>query len=398
MKITVITPIPTPYRDPLWCELDARAGVELQVLYCAESKSDRPWDLAWERPPNSESLPAWNFARWRGAGGSCFWNPAIRNRLARQRPDAVIVGGYNHPTMLWSMRYADRNGVPYYLMSESHLEKRRGRMRRALKAPLVRRVVSRAAGGFPTGQLASQYLMRYGARRSDLCAIPNVPDVEWFAERARELRPARAQFRREHDLSDAPLALFAGRLLPFKGADTLLTAFAAATARCAAQLVIIGDGPQMADLRRASETLGIADRVRFIGFVQPTEMPQWYAAADLFALPSSETWGVVVLEALASGLPVVITDEVGCHADVLNDERVGEAVPARSAERLADALVRRLSRRIGPEAVAEAWSPVFDQMRYSAIVDRMLVHLQGHDKRSEARTLAVAGRGDGSTR
>jgi glycosyltransferase involved in cell wall biosynthesis len=376
LRVLVVTPIPTPYRDPFWSVLARRPDIDLEVLYCASGKRDRPWQASWDSTFRQEVLPGHNLARWFGVGSSCYLNPGIRERLRKSNIDALIVGGYNHPTMLWAMRYARRNGIPYYLMSESHLRRQRGPLRRMVKHSLVRRVVSHAAGGFPTGQLAARYLVHYGARPENLCFIPNVPDVEKYASRARALRPQRADHRRRLGLPEAPLVLFAGRLLPFKGVDTLLRAFARVVERSPAHLAIIGDGPQGSDLRHTCEELGLTDRVRFVGFVQPEEMPLWYSAADLFVLPSSETWGVVVLEALASGVPVVITDEVGCHPDVLNDERVGETVRPRDPAELADALVRRLSHGIPPDVVADAWRPVFERMQYAAIADATVEHLR----------------------
>jgi len=386
LRVVVVTPIPTPYRDPLWCELASRPEVDLQVLYCADRKSDRPWSLNWVRPENSEVLPARNLTRWLGSGKSCFWNPAIRSRLAAADCDALIVGGYNHLTMLWAIHFARRRGIPYFVMSESHLRARRSGVRRALKYPLVHSIMSHAAGGFPTGRDAAVYQTHYGAQPDRLCFVPNAPDVEALHRRARALRPHRADFRRQWGLTDAPLVLFAGRLLRFKGADVLLRAFAAANRDRSAQLAIIGDGPEAAHLQQLCRELNIGEAVRFVGFVEPEKMPEWYAAADVFVLPSSETWGVVVLEALASGVPVIVTDEVGCHPDVVVDPRIGDVVPARDPDRLADALARRLQHPVRPEVVAEIWSRVSEQCRYAVIADRMLSHLRTCIDRVPARS------------
>jgi len=376
LRVVVVTPIPTPYRDPLWCEMASRPGVELQVLYCAERKSDRPWSLNWSRPHDSEVLPATNLTQWLGTEKSCFWNPAIRARLAEADFDALIVGGYNHLTMLWAMHFARRRGIPYFVMSESHLRAKRSWLRRALKFPVVRSILARAAGGFPTGRDAASYQVHYGARPERLCFVPNVPDVEAFQRHAQSLRPSRSEFRRQQGLSDAPLALFAGRLLRFKGADVLLRAFAAADRNRHAQLAIIGDGPEAASLQQLCHELNISKAVRFVGFVEPEKMPEWYAAADVFVLPSSETWGVVVLEALASGIPVIVTDEVGCHADIVCNPIVGDVVPARDPDRLAEALARRLDSPSSSATVDAAWTGVRDRCRYVSIADNMLEHLR----------------------
>lgn len=390
MRVIVITPIPTPYRDPLWCELESRPEVDLQVYYCAERKSDRPWTVNWRRPHASEVLPGSNLAKWLGPGKSCFWNPAIRQRLSSARCDALILGGYNHATMLWAIGFARRRGIPYFLMSESHLRAQRSALRRALKFLLVRSVVANAAGGFPTGRDAALYQQHYGARPERLCLVPNVPDVDALHRHAQVSRPRRSSLREQWRLSDAPLVLFAGRLLRFKGADVLLRAFATAIRHCPAQLAIIGDGPEAENLQQQCAALGLREAVRFVGFVEPERMSEWYAAADLFVLPSSETWGVVVLEALASGVPVIVTDEVGCHPDIVCNQRVGDVVPARDPDRLAEALVGRLRSPVSSETVFDAWNDVREQCRYTAIADRMLQHLRFCIGRDDAHLQSAA--------
>src|SRR5688572_22040015 len=121
MKLAVITPIPTPYRDPFWNVVAALPQVDLDVYYCSSGKGDRPWGVSWERTFASEVLPGWNLTSWAGRQASCFLNPTIGHRLRAKRHDALIVSGYNHATMLMAIRFATTQGIPYFLMSESHL-------------------------------------------------------------------------------------------------------------------------------------------------------------------------------------------------------------------------------------------------------------------------------------
>src|SRR5688500_12112523 len=109
MRLAVVTSIPTPYRDPLWNAVASRPSVMLDVYYCAAGKADRPWDVSWEQAFRAEVLPGWNLARWAGVDASCYMNPAIERRLRSGRYDAVILGGYNHVTMLWAASFAARH-------------------------------------------------------------------------------------------------------------------------------------------------------------------------------------------------------------------------------------------------------------------------------------------------
>ncbi|MCL4190855.1 MAG: glycosyltransferase family 4 protein [Thermoguttaceae bacterium] len=371
MRIAVVTPIPTPYRDPFWNVVAAQPGVELEVFYCSAGKADRPWQVDWQRRFHSEVLPGVNLAAWRGADASCQWNPAIVSRLKAGRYDAIIVGGYNHPTMWAAMRCARRSGVPYFLMCESHLRRRRGTVRRWIKEYVVRRAVQGAAGLFPTGQLAREYLLHYGARPENIELLPNVPDVEALAETASRLRPERRSLRRRLGLDGCFVVLFAGRLIPKKRPGLLLRAFRQIPNSVNARLVIVGDGPLRGELEQTARDFGLEDSVLFPGFVQPPAMPEWYAAADLFVLPSSETWGVVVIEALASGLPVVVSDEVGCHPDVVT-EAVGTVVAARDEAALAGALRQHAEQAEADEGARAVRQRVLESLTYKRLAIRMI--------------------------
>jgi len=371
VKIAVVTPIPTPYRDPFWGVVAREPGIELSVFYCSAGKGDRPWNVGWEQGFRAEVLPGRNMAAWRGSDASCYWNPAITRRLKDGCFDVIVLGGYNHLTMLAARRFALRRRIPYFLMCESHLRKPRSPIKRWLKERFVRRIVTRAAGGFPTGVLARAYLEHYGADPKSLTFIPNVPDVDQLAATASSLRGKRRNLRHTHGLGNRPVVLFAGRLIPKKRADVLIRAFAETALSTDADLVIIGDGPERSALEALVSQSGLSDRVHFPGFVQPAEMATWYAMADLFVLPSSETWGVVVIEALASGLPVILSDEVGCHPDAINDPAVGSVVPVGDSDALGAEISRRLEQPVSPGDLAGTWTPLHQRFRYTALARSM---------------------------
>jgi len=366
MHLAVVTPQPTPYRDPFWNAVAAVPGVELDVFYCVAGTADRPWQRDWQCRFHAEVLPR----RWLPGLDGCYWNPQVAERLAAKPYDAVLLGGYNHLTMLRAMVACRRRGVPYLLMCESFLGLVRPRWRRVVKGPLVRWVVRRAAGLLPTGQLAREYLLSYGGPGDRVCLVPNSPDLEGLRRQALELEPQRQELRHERRWGDEPVVLFVGRLIWKKGVDVLIEAVGRLDRPV--RLVIAGDGPERPKLERLARRLS-RGWVEFVGFRQPAELPRWYAAADVFCLPSlTEPWGVVVMEALASGLPVVVTDRVGCYPDVLNSPRVGQAVPAGDAAALACAIKEYVERRPSRAEVHQAWQPVVDRMRHERVAAELV--------------------------
>jgi len=188
-----------------------------------------------------------------------------------------------------------------------------------------------------------------GADPARVTVIPSGVDVERFAPRDR--LAARRALRSQHALDDpaAPLVLFVGNLEPRKGVDRLLAALAMVRQKLPdARLVVVGTGEsagaddQTPLLKGLVRDYGLTSAVDFLGRVSADVLEQWYAAADVFALPSSsEAQGIAALEAMASGLPVVAS-AVGGLLRTIDDTRTGFLVPAGDVARLAARLTELL--------------------------------------------------------
>lgn len=174
----------------------------------------------------------------------------------------------------------------------------------------------------------------YLSRVADKCrVIPFGIHVEKYAATPGLLARA-AELRTGHE---RPIVLFVGRLIYYKGADVLVRAMA----HVDADLVMIGRGPLREELEALAASLGIADRVSFIEGVSDADLAAWYHAADVFCLPSvarSEAFGLVQLEAHASGTPVVSTTLTTGVPFVNQDGVTGLTVPPSDADALAGAL------------------------------------------------------------
>jgi glycosyltransferase involved in cell wall biosynthesis len=167
----------------------------------------------------------------------------------------------------------------------------------------------------------------------------------------------RAALRLRLDVAaDARLVLFVGHLVPVKALDVLLRAWSMllkdSSVGAHIRLVLIGEGTERDTLEQQARDLGIADRVAFLGPKPQPEVADWIAAADLLTLPShNEGSPNVVVEALASGTPVVAT-RVGGVPDLVDDGANGLLVPAGDAPALAAALAAALDRRWDPARIA----------------------------------------------
>jgi D-inositol-3-phosphate glycosyltransferase len=157
-------------------------------------------------------------------------------------------------------------------------------------------------------------------------------------------------------IQDEPIVLFVGRFAPLKGIDRLIEAIAHLQHYKRLRLLVVGgDGqqtPEFQDLHRLSQKLGIQDSVTFVGRIEQDKLPPYYSAADVLVVPSHyESFGLVALESLASGTPVVAT-RVGAMESILKEGESGQVVSNGSPRLLADGIEAFISGSNGLSAGA----------------------------------------------
>jgi glycosyltransferase involved in cell wall biosynthesis len=217
--------------------------------------------------------------------------------------------------------------VPYLLVVESHDEGPRAGWRRRVKGTVVPPIVERAAGLLVTGTLARDSMIARGAHPERVRVFANTVDVKRFGDRMDGLAASRPRLRRDLGAADDDVVVLSvARLAREKGLDALVRAVAAAEdARLL--LVVAGEGPERGQLAARADGLGV--RLVLTGDVDWERIVELYAAADVFALLSErEPWAVVVNEAAACGLPLVLSDRVGAAHDLLHDGENGRLVAA----------------------------------------------------------------------
>jgi glycosyltransferase involved in cell wall biosynthesis/GT2 family glycosyltransferase len=340
LRVAVVSPEPTPYRSPLFDRIAERPDVDLTVIYAARTVAGRGWSVQ----PRHRSV----FLRGIVLPGlrrvlhhEYPVTPGIRRALRAARPDVVVVSGWSTFAAQAAIAWCRAHGVPYVLLVESHDLGPRAGWRRVVKAAVVPRLVRAAAGTLAVGTLARDSLLARGAPVDRVRIFANTIDVTCWSERARELARRRRKLRGALAFGDEDfIVLSVARLAPEKGLDTLLRAAAEARVPHLA-VVVAGSGAHASTLMRLADDLGV--RLLLTGELPEERLAEAYVAADVFALLSGrEPWGVVVNEAAASELPLVLSDRVGAAPDLLRDGENGFLVPAGDAAAAASA-VRRLA-------------------------------------------------------
>jgi len=327
-RVAFVSPEPTPYRSPLLDRVAASGEIDLTVIYAAHTVAGRTWKV--EPLHRAVFLDGLKIPGLRGVFRHDYpVTPGIWKALREARPDCVVVSGWSTYAAQAALTWCRTRRVPYVLLVESHDAGPKPGWRRRVKEAVVPPIVKRAASVLVTGSLARESMLALGASPERVRVFANTIDVVRYGERADELRASLGP-------SEDVTVLTVARLAPEKGIDLLLSA----AANASFSVVVLGEGPERARLERLAGELDV--RATFTS--KPwDEVVDAYAAADVFALLSThEPWGVVVNEAAACGLPLVLSDRVGAARDLLRDGENGFLVPAGDVDAAADAL-RRLA-------------------------------------------------------
>ena len=340
-RLGVVDSNPVQYRTPLYQLITRRAQVDLDVLFLTDDGHRPVVDPGFGIPVNwdIDLLSGYDhqFLAMSGGGPSALRRMA---RLARwvSDHDAVVVHGYSHPWMLLAVLLCRTQRVPYLLRAESGPQGQATGLRRHLRNAVAHAVVSASAAGLAIGQLNEEFYRHYGASR--IIWAPYSVDDERFAGPPPTSRSELLSRWNLHDRK--PVILFCGKLSPRKRPLDLCAA-AKALARDV-NVLFVGDGA-LAEEVRACLPPGTG---AITGFVNQSELPAYYHAADIIVLPSErEPWGLVINEAMAAGVLPVVSDRVGAAPDLVVG--VGEVYPCGDTARLADALDRALALADNPE-------------------------------------------------
>jgi glycosyltransferase involved in cell wall biosynthesis len=340
-RLVILTEIIAPYRIPVFNALARRAGLDLHVIFLAETDQVlRQWHVhKSEIRFSHQILLSW---RWRAGKSSFLINRGLWAALKNRSPEVIICGGYNYAASWEALLWARKHGVAFVLWSESNRQDaRRGwAWIESLKAYFLRHCDRFVV----PGQASLEYLRSLGSREESIWIAPNAVDNNFFATRAANTRTHAAEIRRKLKLPSR-FILFVGRLVPEKGIFDLLEAYAKLESglRSEVGLVFAGDGASREELMQQAKRIspGI---VCFPGFAQREELAGLYALAETLVLPThSDPWGLVVNEGMACGLPIIVSSVAGCSADLVRDTWNGYVVPPRDSEKLSlaiDALVR----------------------------------------------------------
>jgi 1,2-diacylglycerol 3-alpha-glucosyltransferase len=240
--------------------------------------------------------------------------------LEQAKPDVVAVNGWNNFGSLAAANCCVARGIPMVVMSESAREDEH---RTWWKEMLKRRIVDLYSAALVGGQRHIDYLVELGMPIERIFTGYDVVDNDYFAQRALQIRNSKSEIRNMYGLPENYF-LASARFIEKKNLPTLIRAYATYRQKSEASgnppwdLLLLGDGPLRETLNTELSTLNLQAHVHLPGFKQYDELPVYYALAKAFVHASTtEQWGLVVNEAVASGLPVIVSERCGCVPELV---------------------------------------------------------------------------------
>jgi glycosyltransferase involved in cell wall biosynthesis len=282
---------------------------------------------AGDTPARYEKISLFSEATERYPGNAEL-RRAFRWALEQVKPELVAVNGWNNFGSLIVADCCVRRGIPMVVMSESA---RQDEARTWWKEMIKRRMVDFYSAALVGGQRHVEYLVELGMSRDRIFTGYDVVDNAHFARRALEIRNSKSEIRTKYGFPENYF-LASARFIEKKNLPSLIRAYAEyrqlggrdnrqqTTDNRPWDLVLLGDGPLRETLNTQLSTLNLHSHVHLPGFKQYDELPVYYALANAFVHPSTtEQWGLVVNEAIASGLPVIVSDRCGCVPELVRD-------------------------------------------------------------------------------
>ena len=362
VRVALITEIISPYRIPVFNALARQKGIELHVIFLAETDpTQRRWLVYKDEIEFSyQVLPVWR-RRW--SGGHILVNRGTCAALERFRPNSILCGGYNYPAFWQALTWAKFHSVHFAAWIESTSRDQRNP---SVLAEFIKRRFVRNCSSFAVpGKSSFAYVRSMGVPAERIHRAPNAVDNRRFANLARSVRERAAQCRAELGLPQRYF-VYAGRVTREKGVFQLLEAYTRLEPELRAQvgLVLVGEETARNELMKNAEKV-YPGTVVFPGFAQRDQLAAFYALAEVLVFPTlSDTWGLVVNEAMACGLPIIASDVAGCVADLVQGGENGYVIPSGDVGKLAEAMAAfardpQLASRMGQHSarLIEGFSP-----------------------------------------
>lgn len=339
VRIGIFVTHPIQYFAPLWRQLSQMPGLEPVVHFFSDHSVSGGYDngfgrdVKWDVPLVDGYEHAFLSKKVDLARPSSVRLPHAKQLIREGKFDAVLIHGYTFAFERQVARAGKLLRIPVLMRGEMTDTGTRSYIKMLARDGYLRWFYSKISRFCYIGQNALKHLQRHGIEDARMFFSPYSVDDGMIAQQRSQL--SRDDARRQLGIDTGKrVVLFSGKLIDRKRPGLLLDALEKLD-RSMLSLIILGDGEQRESLhRRATDLFG--RRAILPGFVNQSQLGQYFQASDIFVLPSArETWGLVVNEAMHFGLPVIVSSGVGCHPDLVTPGETGFVFREGAADELA---------------------------------------------------------------
>lgn len=334
-KILFLHNIPSPYRIPLFRNLQDRVGYDFNFMFTSKSHRERKWTSPNLADLKHEFLHGVTIELGPFILTFC---PKIFHEILRRDYDVIILSGMSDVTSIVAAFLSKIRGVRILIYSEGTNDGQTvlGRIMRPLESFWLKN----ANGMVLPGISARRFYSGRGITEERIFIAPDAVDNDYYIQESERLMEERTAIKKRCGIEHATTLLFVGRLVPVKGIDTLIRAYHLAKIdREDLHLLIVGDGSEKESLERYCTMHEIRD-VHFMGWAEGEEKCQMYLVADVFIFPTrSDVWGLVINEAMCFKLPIIASSKAGAAQDLVIDGVNGYVIPPDNPEKLKEAIL-----------------------------------------------------------
>ncbi|MDZ8055062.1 MAG: glycosyltransferase family 4 protein [Aulosira sp. ZfuVER01] len=351
-KLAIISTHPIQYYAPWFRHIANTYYLRIKVFYLWDFgikatidmgfQQTIKWDIPLLDGYNYEFVP--NLSN--DPGVHTFWglqNPSLASRVKEYNPDAVLLMCYNYASIYRFLWYWNYHQIPLLFRGDSHRLVLPTGTKEWARRQFIMQIYRRFAACLYVGKANYDYFRYHGVLEKNLFFSPHAVDNERFFQQTETATHKAVLWKQELGIpSHHAVILFAGKFEPQKCPMDLLLAFLEANISDVS-LLFVGAGSLEKNLKHIAKG---HSNIYFAPFQNQTLMPRTYASADLLVLPSySETWGLAVNEAMCLGLPIIVSNYVGCAQNLIHQHRNGLIFPAGNVSALANSLKEAFSDR-----------------------------------------------------
>jgi len=348
IKVAWIVTHPIQYQVPLIKYLSNNSKLEITVIYFSDFSTKNYVDkefnrnIKWDTP----LLGGYNHVVLKNLfefkGNISFLNPIIIglfNKIKRNDYDIVIIHGWNHYGYIYALFLSKIKKIKVFLRCEvsSHLAEKTGLFGRIRK--FILNIIFNNIDHFLfIGESNKNYYLNNGIESSKLTLMPYAVDNNFFIKKFNEINIHETKRFFELEI-DRPVILYSSKLIKRKRVDFLLEAYSKLNLYKMPYLLIVGDGELKTCIQKTINNSEFSKFIKIVGFKNQSELPLYYAVADIFVLASvDETWGLVINEAMNFKLAILTSNKVGSAQDLVINGQNGVIIDPYDLKSLTSAI------------------------------------------------------------